>query len=276
MSALTRLMILTPFLSVLLAGTGCSTIAATLGFTPPVHKLIEPAENFRQANVNPAALPKELDKASLPAYIVEPGDSLSVEPADLDSPIRLPGNQPVLQDGTIDLGKFGRPVVAWKTVPQIEADLRKLIDSQSKEDADHGAADRPREQSLLRARGSERSAGLPAGRAGNGARRHPHGRGSDAPSRHESGDPVAAHVAGRLPGRPAGLLQPDCAARGHGDELPAPAGDRIYVPSQPAFAGFCKKRKQGDCGPCKGPQVSCGNGGSCAPGGAPLEIPVAR
>ena len=53
-------------------------------------------------------------------------------------------------------------------------------------------------------------------------------------------------------------------------------GDRIYVPSQPAFAGFCKKRKQGDCGPCKGPQVSCGNGGSCAPGGAPLEIPVAR
>jgi len=115
------------------AGIGCNTIASTLGFTPPVHKLIKPAEEMRNTVATPAALPKELDKVSLAAYVVEPGDTLSVEPTDLDSPIRLPGNQPVLQDGTIDLGKFGRPVVAWKTVTQIETDVKKLIDSQSKE-----------------------------------------------------------------------------------------------------------------------------------------------
>jgi len=92
---------------------GCNTIASTLGFTPPVHKLIPAAEQFREQAVNPAPLAKELEKVPSAAFVVEPGDSLSVEPVDLDSPVRVPGNQPVLQDGTIDLGKYGRPVVAY-------------------------------------------------------------------------------------------------------------------------------------------------------------------
>jgi protein involved in polysaccharide export with SLBB domain len=59
--------------------------------------------------------------------VVEPGDTLLVLPARLDSPLRLPGDQPVLQDGTIDLGEFGRPVVAGKTIPQVEAEVRQLV-----------------------------------------------------------------------------------------------------------------------------------------------------
>ena len=56
----------------------------------------------------PLPLPRELNKALLPAYIVEPGDVLLVHPADLDSPIRLPADQPVLPDGSINLGRYGR------------------------------------------------------------------------------------------------------------------------------------------------------------------------
>ena len=44
---------------------GCNTIATTLGFAPPVHKLIPAAEQFRDRNANPAALPRELEKAPL-------------------------------------------------------------------------------------------------------------------------------------------------------------------------------------------------------------------
>ena len=275
MSALTRLMILSPFLCALLAGTGCSTVAATLGFTPPVHKLIEPAENFRQANANPAAIPKELDKASLPAYIVEPGDSLSVEPADLDSPIRLPGNQPVLQDGTIDLGKFGRPVVAWKTVPQIEADIRKLIDSQSKE----------KTPITVRLLGRESKVFYVLGEV-NAPRAYPlAGRETVLDGILTAGGLTRQADMKRIilsrPTLPAGcrVVLPICYNQivQLGDtatNYQLQPGDRIYVPSKPAFEGFCAKRKQGDCGPCKGPQASCGNG-NCAPG-APLEIPVAR
>ncbi len=276
MIAIYRWAVVISTLGILFAGTGCSTIASTLGFTPPVHKLIKPAEEFRQANVNPAALPRELDKASLPAYIVEPGDSLSVEPADLDSPIRLPGNQPVLQDGTIDLGKFGRPVVAWKTVPQIETEIRKLIDSQSKE----------KSGITVRLIGRESKVFYVIGEV-NAPRAYPlAGRETVLDGILTAGGLTRQADLKKIilsrPSQPSGCrtVLPVCYNQivQLGDtstNYQLMPGDRIYVPSKPAFEGFCKK-KNPDCGPCKGPQARCGNGGSCAPGGAPLEIPVAR
>ena len=74
MASVIRPLILTVALVALVTGSGCNTIASTLGFTPPVHKLIEPAEQFRNAAINPAPLPRELEKASLPPFVVEPGD----------------------------------------------------------------------------------------------------------------------------------------------------------------------------------------------------------
>ena len=70
-----------------------------------------------------------LDKQPQPPYIVEPGDVLLVLPADVDSPIRLPGDQPVMPDGTIQLGKYGRLQVAGKTVDDIEVAVKAQIDS---------------------------------------------------------------------------------------------------------------------------------------------------
>jgi protein involved in polysaccharide export with SLBB domain len=115
--------------AVLLAG--CSlTPGNRLTLFPEGHRLIDQAKDMRQAATEPATLPRELDKRVLPPYVVEPGDVLLVLPADPDSPIRLPGDQPVLPDGAINLGKYGQLVVAGKTVAEIETAVRAAIQAQ--------------------------------------------------------------------------------------------------------------------------------------------------
>ncbi len=78
-------------------------------------------------------MPRELDKRVALPFVVEPGDVLLVQPVNLDSPVRLPGDQTVLPDGTIQLGRYGQAVVAGKTIPQIEADVRAQIEAQQKD-----------------------------------------------------------------------------------------------------------------------------------------------
>jgi protein involved in polysaccharide export with SLBB domain len=117
-----------------LATSGCST-GPGRGFTlfPQGHQLTEEAKGLRWANSPPIQVPRELDKQPLPPYTVEPGDVLLVQPADLDSAVRLPGDQPVLPDGTINLGKYGLLQVAGKTVPEIEAMVRGAVLAQTKD-----------------------------------------------------------------------------------------------------------------------------------------------
>jgi protein involved in polysaccharide export with SLBB domain len=110
--------------------SGCSNI---LGLTPTPNRLTDDAKALRSAYPEPLPLPRELDKRIALPYIVEPGDVLLVQPANLDSPVRLPGDQTVLPDGTIQLGRYGQIVVAGKTIPQIEADTRAQIAAQEKE-----------------------------------------------------------------------------------------------------------------------------------------------
>jgi protein involved in polysaccharide export with SLBB domain len=273
-------------LAVLLAATlsgGCNTIASTLGFTPPVHKLIPPAEQFRMQAVNPAPLAKELDKAPLPAYVVEPGDTLSVEPVDLDSPVRLPGNQPVLPDGTIDLGKYGRPAIAWKTVPQIETEVRQLIAGQTP------AKDRAAATVTVRLIGRESKVFYVLGEV-NAPRAYPlAGRETVLDGILIAGGLTrqadAKKVIVSRPSRPEGCrtVLPVCYNQivQLGDtstNYQLQPGDRIYVPSQSPIDDFVKKlrnRGQPECGPCRGPQVPC-VGGNCVaiPEANPGERPA--
>ena len=81
------------------------------------------ARHFQSAGRHP----RELDKTVSGPYTVEPGDVLLVQPASLDSPVRLPGDQPVLPDGTIQLGRYGRWNVAGKTIEIIEGEVNGLI-----------------------------------------------------------------------------------------------------------------------------------------------------
>ena len=241
------------------SGTGCNTVASTLGFTPPVHKLIKPAAEFREAAVGPAALPKELDKASLAEYIVEPGDTLSVEPTDLDSPIRLPGNQPVLQDGTIDLGGLGRPAVAWKTIPQIEVDIKKWIDARSKDKV----------PITVRLIGRESKVFYVLGEV-NAPRAYPlAGRETVLDGLLAAGgltrqaDMKKIILSRPTPADGCRLVLPVCYNQiiQLGDtatNYQLQPGDRIYVPSQSPIDDFRNRRKKKDqCGPCKGPQAPC-------------------
>jgi protein involved in polysaccharide export with SLBB domain len=114
-----------------LYGAGCASNRLTL--FPERHNMLESTWQIRQATAVPSDVPRELDKHVLPAYIVEPGDVLLVVAADLDSPVRLPGDQPVLPDGTISLGRYGRPIVAGKTIEEIEAVVRGLVQAQSRD-----------------------------------------------------------------------------------------------------------------------------------------------
>jgi protein involved in polysaccharide export with SLBB domain len=114
----------------LLAGCAGTPGNPFASFTP-THRMIDEAKDLRAAAPLPAALPRELDKRPAPPFVVEPGDVLLVQPADIDSPVRLPGDQPVLIDGTIQLGKYGKLTVAGKTADEIEAAVKSLVDAQT-------------------------------------------------------------------------------------------------------------------------------------------------
>src|SRR5262245_24913132 len=125
----------------LLVAAGCVALTGCLGGRTTFsnnNPLTNTARQVRDASAPPPGYPRELDKSPAEPYIVEPGDVLLVQPASLDSPVRLPGDQPVLPDGTIQLGKYGRLPVAGKTVDQIEADVNALIKSKEKEDDKNG------------------------------------------------------------------------------------------------------------------------------------------
>jgi protein involved in polysaccharide export with SLBB domain len=111
---------------------GCSSPSGgKLTLFPEGHRLMESAQMLRDISHPPPGMPRELDKCVATPYTVEPGDVLLAQPGNLDSPIRLPGDQPVLPDGTIQLGRYGRLSVAGKTVSMIEAEVNALIKSQA-------------------------------------------------------------------------------------------------------------------------------------------------
>jgi protein involved in polysaccharide export with SLBB domain len=114
--------------------SGClSGGAGTTGLFPDGYRLTESAKQIRQTTPPPLELPRELDKQVSGPYIVEPGDVLLVQAASLDSPVRLPGDQPILPDGTIQLGQYGRYQAAGKPMEVIEAEVNNLIRRQTED-----------------------------------------------------------------------------------------------------------------------------------------------
>lgn len=113
----------------LLFAAGCSSSGGTFTLFPTGDYLTKDAKFVRNPVPASVPVPRELQKAVLPSYMIQPGDQLLVEPVSLDSPLRFPADQTVMPDGTIDLGRFGRLIVAGKTIEQIEADVTATIRS---------------------------------------------------------------------------------------------------------------------------------------------------
>lgn len=108
------------------AANGCSGPGSFTLF-PTGDFLLESTKDLRQPVPAQVVTPRELDKTVIAAYVVQPGDVLLVEPVALDSLLRFPADQTVLPDGTIDLSRFGRLVVAGKTLEQIETDVQAAV-----------------------------------------------------------------------------------------------------------------------------------------------------
>lgn len=114
--------------------SGCSS-GGGLNLFPAGDFLLSATEQVRRSPPRMAPLPRELEKTVLSTFVVQCGDSLVIEPASLESPLRFPTDQTVLADGTIDLNKYGRLVVAGKSIEEIEADVAAAIQAVDKRPA---------------------------------------------------------------------------------------------------------------------------------------------
>lgn len=115
------------------ATLGCSGPSGSFTLFPAGDFLLDSTKDLEKRVPAQMAVPRELEKTVMPAYLVQPGDVLLVEPVQLDSPLRFPADQTILPDGTIDLGRFGRLVVAGKTLEQIESDVDAAIKALEKD-----------------------------------------------------------------------------------------------------------------------------------------------
>ncbi|HWA98376.1 MAG TPA: SLBB domain-containing protein [Pirellulales bacterium] len=115
------------------AALGCSTSGGGLTLFPTGDYLMASTKSVRRTVPWYSPLPRELQKTVLDTYVIQPGDGLVIEPGSLDTPLRFTTEQTVLADGTIDLGPYGRPIVAGKAVEQIEVEVQGLINANEKQ-----------------------------------------------------------------------------------------------------------------------------------------------
>ncbi|MCM2371112.1 polysaccharide biosynthesis/export family protein [Aporhodopirellula aestuarii] len=105
--------------------SGCSTLGLSL--YPSNSMLTRESEAVLDASRIPQGLPRENAKSVLPPHAIEPGDALLIEPVNLERDLRLPADQIVLADGTVDLGPYGRVIVAGQSLEQAESMIEQQI-----------------------------------------------------------------------------------------------------------------------------------------------------
>lgn len=104
---------------------GCSSLG--LSCFPTGHFLTDQAEAILERAPRQVELPRELSLSPMPAHYLQPGDQLLVEPVDPESEIRIPADQRVMLDGTLDLGGIGRVQVTGLTLEAAEDLIEKTI-----------------------------------------------------------------------------------------------------------------------------------------------------
>ncbi len=108
-----------------LACAGCSS----LGFSahPVAHLMTRQTKAVLAASPSRPLVARELAQEVLSAHYLQPGDQLLIEVTGGDSAIRLPADQQIAADGSLDLGEFGRVIVTSQTLEQAEQLIQQTI-----------------------------------------------------------------------------------------------------------------------------------------------------
>ncbi|WP_153558463.1 polysaccharide biosynthesis/export family protein [Roseimaritima sediminicola] len=109
----------------LLSSVGCSSLGISL--YPTGHLLTPESEAVLEQAPSRAPLPRELDLSVVPVHYLQPGDVLLIEAVEFDENVRLPADQKVMPDGTLDLAGFGRLQVAGMTLEEAEAAIEQRL-----------------------------------------------------------------------------------------------------------------------------------------------------
>jgi protein involved in polysaccharide export with SLBB domain len=94
--------------------------------TKTAQSQVAPAPSFRN-------LPRENQKGVLASHLLEPGDVVSLEIADVLSNLEIAINQTILADGSLDLARFGRVIVAGMTLESTESLIEDTIANVTRE-----------------------------------------------------------------------------------------------------------------------------------------------
>lgn len=116
--------------ALLAAAAGCSLGGRDLG--PDNNRQLEAAQTLRLTT--PPEPPRELERTPHGPHLLEAGDSLLVQPSNIESAVRLPNDQVVQPDGSIDLGKYGRLFVGGRTLTEVEAAVQQAVRLREKAD----------------------------------------------------------------------------------------------------------------------------------------------
>lgn len=107
-----------------------------LGFSayPIAHVMTQDTKDILDKTTRHPNVPRELAKQVRPTHQVAPGDELLVEVVKAeDLSIQLPADQRVMADGTIDLGLYGRVVIASMTIEEAESTVQSIVSNAEKE-----------------------------------------------------------------------------------------------------------------------------------------------
>lgn len=127
---------------VLASCCGCSTLGLSL--YPSGATLTTESKGVLDASRIPIGMARENAKSVLPPHTIQPGDTLLIEPVSMQRDLRLPADQTVLADGTVDLGPYGRAIIAGHDIEQAESLIEQQITFQiRKEDQAQDAHNGP-------------------------------------------------------------------------------------------------------------------------------------
>lgn len=108
-----------------IASTGCSSLGLSL--FPTGHFFTDRAEAVVASSPASSPLPRERNKSVVATHYLQPGDVLLIEPVKSGDDIRIPADQTVLVDGSVDMGIFGRVVLAGLSIEGAELLIEQTV-----------------------------------------------------------------------------------------------------------------------------------------------------